>query len=79
MLLFVRLSRVLLGCIVALLLLGALGGCSSSTDRPALAVPRGEWHQLNHGQWECNGNAIAQPMPGSAAATGLALARGDVR
>lgn len=79
MFLFHRLSHILLGCIVALLLLGALSGCTSPSDRPALAVPQGEWRQLNPGQWAWDGNAISRPMPGSATATGLSLARREAR
>lgn len=61
--------------IAAVALLGALSACATSSDRPNLAVPAGEWRQMNAGRWQWDGNEIAQPMPGSSAATGIRVSR----
>ncbi|MDO9712812.1 hypothetical protein [Paracraurococcus lichenis] len=52
-----------------------LAACSASKDRPALVTPGGAWRQLNAGQWAWQGNEIASPPLGAAAATGLGDAR----
>lgn len=63
----------------AVCILGALlvAGCSThANDRPELAIPKGEYRQMNPGQWAWNGNEIMVPPPGAAAATGLSRGSG---
>lgn len=66
------LVRLLVLALLAATVLAMLTGCGSSSDRPALAVPKGEFRQLNVGRWDWHENAISQPPRGAAAATGLA-------